>query len=196
MFTTNWFESVAKKNFEKHLMVYSGLENRRFLEIGCFEGAATSWMLKNILTGKGSNIIVVDTFEGSIEHQGKIELTNLKNRFLENIQEYQENVEVIVGKSQEILRRFRGPQFDFIYIDGSHVAFDVLQDAVLVFDLLKYNGILAFDDYQWNGKGDQLDHPQIAIDAFLTVFADQFEILEKNYQLFLKRVNKTKFVVA
>jgi SAM-dependent methyltransferase len=194
MFTTNWFESVAKKNFEKHLKIYSGLDNRRFLEIGCFEGAATSWTLKNILTGNNSAITVVDTFEGSIEHKGKVELSNLKNRFFENIQDYKDKVNVIVGKSQDVLRNYRG-QFDFIYVDGSHLAFDVLQDAILVFDLLKYNGILAFDDYQWDGKGDQLQHPQIAIDAFLTVFADKFEIIEKNYQLFLKRVDSIKFVV-
>jgi len=37
--------------------------------------------------------------------------------------------------------------YDIVYIDGSHVANDVLQDAVLVWQLVKVGGFMIFDDY-------------------------------------------------
>jgi hypothetical protein len=37
-----------------------------FLEVGCFEGRATNYMLENILTGRECKIHVVDTFGGSL----------------------------------------------------------------------------------------------------------------------------------
>jgi predicted O-methyltransferase YrrM len=37
--------------------------------------------------------------------------------------------------------------FEFIYIDGSHQAPDVISDAILSFHLLKSGGVIAFDDY-------------------------------------------------
>ena len=38
---------------------------------------------------------------------------------------------------------------DFIYVDGSHQAHDVLCDAILSFKLLRVGGIVCFDDYLW-----------------------------------------------
>ena len=37
-------------------------------------------------------------------------------------------------------------KYDIIYIDGSHEARDVLEDAVLAYRLLKIGGLLIFDD--------------------------------------------------
>ncbi|KAF2420707.1 hypothetical protein EJ08DRAFT_529646 [Tothia fuscella] len=37
-------------------------------------------------------------------------------------------------------------KFDFIYIDGSHVALDVLSDAVPCWPMLDVGGMLAFDE--------------------------------------------------
>lgn len=96
-FTVNWFETSGKQNFENTLSFMKGVEGLRFLEIGCFEGQATRWMLENILTGKGSEIMVVDTFEGSMEHKDSqvAEIKDLGNgnllaRFKENIAEFLE----------------------------------------------------------------------------------------------------------
>lgn len=48
--------------------------------------------------------------------------------------------EGLIQLSQEKLR------FDLIYVDASHVAIDVLQDAVVCWRLLEVEGILIFDD--------------------------------------------------
>ena len=40
------------------------------------------------------------------------------------------------------------PEYDYIYIDGSHMPKWVLIDAVLSWDLLKKGGLMIFDDYK------------------------------------------------
>jgi hypothetical protein len=63
--------------------------------------------------------------------------------------------------------------FDFIYVDGSHQAPDVLADAFLSFRLLRENGVIAFDDYLWQeALPDGIDSircPKLAIDAFTNI---------------------------
>ena len=53
------------------------------------------------------------------------------------------------GRSGEVLRTLPLRHYDVIYVDGSHTARDVLQDAVLGWGLLKRGGLMIFDDYLW-----------------------------------------------
>ena len=78
--------------------------------------------------------------------------------------------------------------FDWVYVDGSHQAADVLFDAVLSLQLLRVGGVMVFDDYLWNGvhAGGLLDSPKIAIDAFTNVHADKIRVLPAPlYQLYI-----------
>ena len=80
--------------------------------------------------------------------------------------------------------------FDFIYIDGSHQAPDVLCDAILGFQLLKVNGVMAFDDYLWHEElpygVDPIRCPKAAIDAFTNIYCRQLRILNAPiYQLYI-----------
>ena len=73
--------------------------------------------------------------------------------------------------------------FDFIYVDGSHQAPDVIFDAVMSFKLLRKNGIIAFDDYLWFEKnlphGKDLNRcPKPAIDAFTSIFYNKVTIIQ------------------
>ena len=45
-----------------------------------------------------------------------------------------------------LLAEGRQGSFDFIYVDASHRAPDVLLDAVLAFQLLRIGGLIIFDD--------------------------------------------------
>ena len=52
---------------------------------------------------------------------------------------------------------------------------------------IKNDGILAFDDYMWrSGKGPASD-PYPAIDAILTAFSNEFEVIDIGLQVWLKR---------
>jgi len=83
--------------------------------------------------------------------------------------------------------------FDFIYIDGSHQAPDVLADAILAFRMLRVGGIMAFDDYLWfehlpYGK-DPIRSPKIAIDAFTNIYSRKLNILSAPlYQLYIQKI--------
>jgi len=84
----------------------------------------------------------------------------------------------------------RGKIYDYILIDGSHLAHDVLTDAVLCYWLLKPGGIMFFDDYGQNGEDATSTHfPRLAIDAFTRCFADQGQIVHRAYHLVFKKSN-------
>jgi hypothetical protein len=78
-------------------------------------------------------------------------------------------------------------RFDFIYIDGSHIAKDVLTDACMAWPLLKSGGIIVFDDYMWGDSRDILHRPKIAIDSFVNVFAEHLEVVAAGYQLAVRK---------
>ena len=79
-----------------------------------------------------------------------------------------------------------GLEFDFIYVDGSHQAQDVLADAVMSWMLLRKGGLLIFDDYLWE-KNDFLSTPKFAIDSFVNCYVNEikFIITPQNYQFCL-----------
>ena len=77
--------------------------------------------------------------------------------------------------------------YDFIYIDGSHVAKDVLTDACMAWPLLKPAGFMVFDDYLWGPPRDVLHRPKAAIDAFCNLFAEEVEIIHVGYQLVVRK---------
>ena len=183
MFTNNWFETTAKDNFEEYILPMEMIGDVRFLEIGCYEGQASRWLMENTK----AMLVVVDTFKGSMEHDSKFEKT-LFERFAENLQPYNDRVIVKKGPSQRKLRELEFDSFDFIYVDGSHQASDVLEDAVLAFPLLRKGGIMIFDDYIW-GKGmNYYNVPSSGINAFLSIYGNQIVVLEKNSQVVIKKI--------
>ena len=179
-FTNNWFEITGIKNFEKYVAPLKD-KNFLFLEVGCYEGQASVWLMENTNAG----LIVVDTFAGGQDLPDEV---HLLDRFVENTEKYGKRIAIRVGKSQEVLRNISPDKFEFIYIDGSHLAGDTLEDAVLSFRLLKKGGIMIFDDYTWGRHLPLREIPAVGIDAFLYVFADQLEVLEKNAQVVIKKI--------
>jgi predicted O-methyltransferase YrrM len=143
----------------------------------------------------GGEIICVDTWEGSEEHT-KGELNGAEERFHQNISILRSkfpNRAVVSFKSTSInslasLISYK-KQFDFIYIDGSHVAKDVLTDACMAWPLLKKDGIMAFDDYLWKVNGFTINQrPKIAIDAFVNIFENEIAMAHNGYQLIIRKV--------
>lgn len=175
-FTNDWFKITGIKNFEKYAP-----KDGLFLEIGCYEGQASLWLMENTK----ADLVVIDTFAGGQDLPAEV---NLIGRFKENLKGYEDRIEVVVGKSQEILNFRMKNRYDFIYIDGSHLASDTLEDAVLSFRLLKKGGIMIFDDYTW-GRQLPLDQiPAVGIDAFVMAYVNKLEVLERNSQLILRRL--------
>jgi predicted O-methyltransferase YrrM len=173
---------------------FVGLSDLHFLEIGSFEGRSACWLLQNVLTHDSSRITCIDLFAEE-RSQGAYDTTGLdsnlmstEDRFDYNIRQMgaSHRVEKLKGNSHELLRSLPRSQYDFIYIDGSHVAKDVLEDAVLAWPLLKTGGMLTFDDYEWRDEPDPLRCPGIGIDAFLRVYEGHYRMIHKAYQVTLE----------
>jgi predicted O-methyltransferase YrrM len=191
--------------WKKYLRSFAGKSHIHMLEIGTWEGRSACWFLQNILTHSTARITCIDTFAYSeicfkaYPYMRKI-VPHLERRFAYNIRVLgaKKKVTKIKNYSQRYLRTLPLREiFDIVYIDGSHVACDILTDAVLCWPLLRTQGVLIFDDYRYCCLADPenaLLKPKTAIDAFLTIFGDQLEILTKRGRQVLVR-KTTPFVL-
>lgn len=173
---SNFFEKWIP-NWQTFLGHLSGSEGVVGIEIGVLHGDCAVFCAEKIANGSNSRHIAIDINETDY----------LKN----NIAPYS-NISFIKGKSYDILRKhFSDTEFaDYIYVDGSHLAIDVLSDAVLSWSLLKVGGILIFDDYGWGiHTNDEKQKPKLAIDAFLSAYTQHYQLLQLNWQVFLKKLS-------
>lgn len=202
-FTSNWFEPHLPQ--WQRLISEFATKPVNGLEIGSYEGRSTVWLLENVCTHQSSKLTTIDSFEGSpeFEHlQMQIAMDKIEERFRHNIAATGKanQVDILKGNSFELLTALNNDrinsgspaQFDFIYIDASHQSDDVLSDSVLAWRLLKYNGIMIFDDYALRRYAEPFNNPYVGIDGFVAAFAQEIEILESNYQLAIRKVHKER----
>lgn len=191
-FTTDWFTyniPIWERFFSDNNLF--GKANLKCLEIGCFEGRATLYLLNNILTDKSSTIDVIDTFQGSIDETGMrlLNCDSLLEVFQYNTRLHKDKIKIYQNDSRITLRQLdRKPIYDIIYIDGSHKAHDLIEDAILCHPLLKQYGLLIFDDYLWQDHSTTALAPKIAIDAFIKIYNEFYEILWSDYQVICKKI--------
>ncbi len=181
-YTEDWFTN----NISVWNKVLGKLRNKplKFIEIGCFEGRSSVWLLENILTHKESKLVCIDHW---LHHNDKNK--NVYKTFLSNIEPWKNKVVVMKGYSREVLRDIKDRDYDFVYIDASKHSRDVLEDAVLGWDLLKKGGLLIFDDYTHNKEHDN-NCPRPGIDAFLNIYKEELDILHTKWQVIIKKNNK------
>jgi predicted O-methyltransferase YrrM len=138
-------------------MKFESLLPIKMLEIGSFEGRSALWFLENVLQHESSDLICLDTFNGSEEMSPDLKNTIFEN-FQLNLKTYIDSGKVKFMRStsyeglSELLvanNRKYNNYFDIIYIDGDHTSWATLQDAIFSFNLLKINGLMIFDDYNW-----------------------------------------------
>ena len=185
-FTTDWFTHNIP-NFE--LCTKTAPDNKMYLEIGCFEGRSTCWMLQNALAkdGKDGTIICVDPYAPE-SHLWKLFNTNPLANFKENTAEVigkDQTLKLIQLPSYEGLAKLitEGLQFDFIYVDGDHRPHMALMDGCMAWGLLKQGGTMLFDDYLYPEKPTK-----DGVDAFLKGYEGLYEIIVNNYQLGIKKL--------
>ena len=178
-FSDNWFPgSLWNQNMDKIK------PPKRCLEIGTYEGMSSCYLIEKWGNKHDIELHCVDTWEGGKEHKEDKERSynwsEVKERCLRNLEiskkkvKQQIDIHIHHGNSREVLPKLlaegKREYFDFIYIDGSHEAPDVLFDAVLSYELLAPYGTLVFDDYIWGfGSDDSAFVPKTAIDSFVNV---------------------------
>ena len=193
-FTKDWF-AWAPQVWEQLIPMLPGEAGKRtFIEIGSFEGRSTVWIAENMMQD-GDWIICIDTWEGGEEH-GAEDMGAVEARFDHNTKllGIKHNHERVINKNKGKSTHWlayeiheQQSEVDFIYIDGSHIAKDVLTDACMAWPLLKTGGVMVFDDYLWGNPRDVLHRPKAAIDAFTTLFAEELEIIHVGYQAVIRK---------
>lgn len=199
-FTNNWFDEKAKPIWD-HLL--PEIKPSKILEIGSYEGASACYLIEKLAGSQPLEIHCVDTWEGGIEHQ-EIPMAEVETRFLLNTKIATANapskVDLVVHKASSdislarLLTEGKRNYFDFIYIDGSHQAADVLYDAALAFRLLQIGGLLVFDDYLWTADApddrNPLHCPKPAIDAFINLHLNKVQVLTAPlYQMYVSKLS-------
>ncbi len=189
-FSRDWFTGHAN-SWEPMMEALSGQEARA-LEIGAFEGLSACYLLWRL---PDAHVTCIDTFAGSPEHVAGDLLpdTGLETAFDANVALVDATrVRKLVGDSKRVAvdLHAEGARFDFVYVDGSHLALDVLVDAALTWSLLAVEGFLVFDDYAWSALGhDPLLRPGAAVDAFLTLVDGKYELVAKADQLAVRKTS-------
>lgn len=193
-FTEKWFDHMLpswKLMFDFYL---KESEINSVLEIGCYEGRASTFLLDSYLSSTVT-YDVVDTFGGSEEEAGmKDTMERLKSsdfiyeNFTHNIS-FHPNIELSVyrERSQYALPELvkHGREYDFIYIDASHMADDTFVDGYYAHRLLRPGGLIIFDDFGWKDptRPHASESPELGIKTFFKVYSREYDTLRVGYQV-------------
>jgi hypothetical protein len=162
----------------------AGKPELNFLEVGSYEGQSAIWFLRNLLTAHDSRILCVDTWRGG-EDMPLEDDDRLLDVFRKNTEPWASKLDIMQERSDVALPMLHAETFDFAYIDGSHMARNVLSDSVMVWRLLKVGGICIWDDYLLELE---FSHVKQALDAFLLCYWGCYECIAQEYQVCLKKI--------
>jgi len=187
----NWFAKSAIDNFATYLIQDTGLPNLNYLQLGSFTGDASVWLLENILTGQGSRLTDVDTWQGSDEDEHKsMDFDDVYETYKKKLEPYYDRILALKSDTVTALihdLNYSGNQYDFIYIDADHTTVGVLLDAELSWPLLKSGGIMAFDDLTWGADLPPSQSPKAGILLFAERHRDEFDLVVANTQYWIKK---------
>jgi Methyltransferase domain len=164
----------------------------RVIEVGSWEGRSALFFMNYL---PQSQLVCIDTFEGSEEHRAHPEafandLPEIERRFDANLALFADRIEKRKAPSAVALAEFGidGRRFDIAYIDGSHCSADVYSDGVLTWPMLVPGGIMIFDDYEWEYMPEPRSNPKLGIDSFLRAFEGQYRIIHKGFQVAIEKL--------
>ena len=166
---------------------FCGKQHVTFLEIGSFEGRSAIWFLENVLTHPTSKIVCLDCFESGMEEAFDRNIAACIAR---------DRVTKVKETSDSYLARVinSGLSFDIIYVDGAHDTVNVLFDGMAGWSLLKPGGVMVFDDYGWEPDYAPHRRPRMAIDLFLEARGSELDILHKDYQVIVRKLERPKTI--
>jgi hypothetical protein len=189
----NWFKQIAQHNFEQFLTPLAGKDWLRFLQLGCFTGDASVWMCENVLTADHCWLDDVDTWAGAPNEpiQTQMDFDDVYETYLAKT----EGKRIVVNRRRTTdylldndVALMRPSSFDFIYVDAHHTSASAFLDSELSWPLLKSDGLLAIDDYEWtHPDGVEIHAPKLGIHMFLDRHAGEYTELVRNQQLWIRK---------
>lgn len=194
----NWTNDLPEGSLNDFLNIISYFNSthnsfnktNKILEIGTYTGISLINMVKHIPYSVGYGI---DKWENYEENDLLNNIYNLKVMeslyYNIDVEGLKERITIIKGSSHDVLIELirNNERFDFIYVDGSHLAFDCYLDLVLSWELLSIKGIIAIDDYLYK-KNSIIESPFESVNHFLKLYEGKYNILLKNYRVFLEKI--------
>lgn len=140
-------------------------ENGIFVELGCFKGKSTSFIVTEIINqNRKINFTTIDSFEGHTNSGDNKEveaykgIENIKNDFDLNTSHIKKYFDCISCLSHEGAGYFDDNSVDIIFIDAGHSYEAVKKDIQAWMPKMKPNGIIAGHDYNsWVGVKKAVD---------------------------------------
>lgn len=132
-----------------------------FVEVGCWRGRSSVYLGVEVFnSAKDINVVCVDTWEGSEEHQGMDILKDdgLWKDFLHNIEPLSGVITPLRGTSLEGSSSFEDGTLDFVFIDASHDYQSVKDDIEAWYPKVRQGGVISGHDYpDWEGVKKAVD---------------------------------------
>ena len=202
-----WRKSGLKGNWGNiFLKQLSEHKPKNFLEVGVFCGVTAKNVcnfLKEI-NGDDFKYIGIDLFGGKkISNNDEIEPKFLKNQKFSNpiknlvynyilreklnslksvenfLKEYKNNIQLIQGDSNMILKSMDLQNIEFAFIDGGHSYKTVQNDLDILYKNLKgKKSVLLCDDY---GKEGEITEVKNAIDDYVKIKNLKLEVIENRF---------------
>lgn len=185
-FTNKWFLN----NFEifNYFLPKSINEKFNYLEIGCYEGLSSFYVLSKF---KFVNAFFLDIWDEPNKNSKSLtnDFDKVEKFFDENISEF--NFTKIKEDSVISMRKLyrNNISFDFIYIDGSHNGEDILSDAIEAFKILNKDGLIFFDDFLQYEKNRTIQSYE-GIEKFLELYSKDLQIVFFQNNLVVKKIQK------
>ena len=169
---------------------------KTFLEIGVFHGVTARNICELLYTLHKDDFryIGLDLFEINDENKSEVIPNNFFSNPLKNIyfkliknqnpyskeavedllKKYKNNVTLIKGNSNLVLKKIDMSKIDFVFLDGGHAYETVKNDLECCLDVVNSNGTVLCDDYD---LGAQAPEVKRAIDEFVQKNNFKCEIL-------------------
>lgn len=170
------------KEFNKNSIFLDRNSLKNAIEIGCFEGRTSNYIMDNILSHDGT-LICIDPLDSEYEYDSPPGMfVGQYERFIENTKSNSNRVVLYRKRSIEVLESIASESQDLIFIDGHHEYTTVKFEAEQAYRICKPYGYILFDDYLW-GNGEPIKR---AIDEFLDSCKDYKLLLRVNQVLIQK----------
>jgi FkbM family methyltransferase len=196
---------VLNQRFQKNIASWKQFiakeDPRKILVVGAPEGESICYLIEKLTNNATLEIHCIDSWDSGVNHRTRnIDMAVLESNFDYNIKltsTNKKNLKIykhkgfpafLLHKMSSIgLRNY----FDFIYIDSSHDAPDVLSDIVTAFHLLKVGGVSGIDYCLPQLNNDPLEIPKLAIEAFTNLYMKKIAIISgiNNHQLFFRKTS-------
>ena len=171
-FKKYWRKTSLKKKEDGNFLLnhIHSLKPKNFLEIGIFHGVTSRNVCELLYSIHGSNFKFtgIDLFENdSIKMNDEIApkskfsnpLKNIFYRYIVRLDPYsyksvknllskfKDNINILKGNSNIILKEIDTSQFDYVFLDGGHKYETVKNDLECLKNVIKNNGTIICDDY-------------------------------------------------